>query len=260
MGTAGAALATVVSQAVSGIACLVYIIKKFEILHPAKNEWRVNCSYIGKLCYMGVPMGLQLSITAIGSTILQSAVNTLGSFYVAAVTAGIKISSVFMSPFDAIGTAMATYCGQNVGARQFKRLNQGAVASVLISGIYCVFAFVVMNVFCREITLLFLERPDDTILQCIRQYVFINSAMYIFLAFINVFRYGIQGMGFSNVAMFAGFFELAARSMVALVLVPMYAFDAVCLANPVAWVAADIFLIPTFLIVKKRLEKKFSRM
>ncbi len=259
MGTAGAAVATVVSQAVSGIACLVYIIKKFEVLHPAEDEWKVNRTYIGKLCCMGVPMGLQLSITAVGSTILQASVNMLGSFYVAAVTAGIKISSLFMCPFDAVGTAMATYCGQNVGARQFKRLNRGAGASVFISAVYCVLAFAVMNLFYREITLMFLDKPDEAILQCIRQYVFINSALYIFLVFINVFRYGIQGMGFSNVAMFAGVFELIARVFVALGLVPLFGFDAVCWANPLAWVAADIFLIPAFLIVKRRLEKKFGQ-
>lgn len=259
MGTAGASFATVVSQAVSGIACLIYIIKKFDILHPVKDEWSVNWSYIGKLCYMGVPMGLQLSITAIGSTILQASVNMLGSFYVAAVTAGIRISNLFMCPFDSVGTAMATYCGQNVGAKKFKRLNQGALSSIFISAIYCVFAFAIMNLFYREISLLFLDKPDEMVLQCIRQYVLINSALYIFLVFINVFRYGIQGMGFSNVAMFAGVFELVARAVVALVLVPQFGFDAVCWANPLAWVAADLFLIPAFLIVKMRLEKKFGQ-
>lgn len=258
MGTMGAAVATVASQAISGVACLIYIAKKFDVLHPVKEEWRPNASYVGRLCYMGVPMGLQLSITAIGSTILQASVNMLGSFYVAAVTAGIKISSLFMCPFDAVGTAMATYCGQNVGAKQFKRLNQGALSGTFISAVYCVFAFVIMNLFYREISLLFLDSPDPAIIECIRQYVFVNSAMYIFLVFINIFRYGIQGMGYSNVAMFAGFFELAARAGVALLLVPRFAFDAVCWANPVAWVAADIFLIPAFLIVKKRLERKFS--
>ncbi len=125
--------------------------------------------------------------------------------------------------------------------------------------IYCVFDFAVMNLFSRQISMLFLDKPDEQILSCIRQYVFWNSAMYIFLVFINIFRYGIQGMGFSNVAMFAGFFELAARGVVALYFVPKFGFDAVCFANPAAWIAADLFLIPAFLVVKKRLERKFGQ-
>ena len=259
MGTMGAAVATVASQAVSGIACVIYIIKRFDVLHPAGEEWKFSMPHIGRLCYMGIPMGLQLSITAIGSTILQASVNMLGSFYVAAVTAGIRISMVFMCAFDAVGTAMATFCGQNVGAKKFDRLNKGALAGIFMCAIYCVFAFAVMNLFSRQISMLFLDKPDEQILSCIRQYVFWNSAMYLFLVFINIFRYGIQGMGFSNVAMFAGFFELAARGVVALYFVPKFGFDAVCFANPAAWIAADLFLIPAFLVVKKRLERKFGQ-
>lgn len=255
MGTMGAAVATVLSQAVSGICCIIYIIKKFEFLHPKKGEWRINRSYIGRLCYMGVPMGLQLSITAVGSIILQASVNTLGSFYVASITAGIKISSFFMCPFDAIGTTMATFCGQNVGAKQFERLSQGAKAGILISGVYCIFAFAVTTLFCRQIALLFLKSTEVAIIESVRKYIFINSSMYIFLVFINIYRYGIQGMGFSNIAVFAGVFELCARAVVGLILVPMFQFDAVCWANPLAWYAADAFLIPTFYYLKRRLER-----
>ena len=259
MGTMGAALATVVSQAISGIACVIYIARRFDVLHPSGEEWTLRMQHVGRLCYMGIPMGLQLSITAVGSTILQASVNLLGSFYVAAVTAGIRISMVFMCAFDAVGTTMATFCGQNVGAKKFHRLNQGVLSGIFLCAIYCIVAFGIMNGFSNQISMLFLDKPDGQILDCIRQFVFWNSAMYIFLVFINIFRYGIQGMGFSNVAMFAGFFELAARGIVALYFVPRFGFQAVCFANPSAWIAADLFLIPAFFLVKKRLERKFAQ-
>ena len=116
MGVAGAAVATVVSQLVSGVLCLIYTIKKFELLHITKEEWKINAHHMWTLCGMGIPMGLQYSITAIGSVILQTAVNTLGSAVVAAVTAAGKVSMFVSCPFDAMGSTMATYAGQNVGA------------------------------------------------------------------------------------------------------------------------------------------------
>ena len=115
LGVAGAAYATVISQAVSGVLCLIYMQKKFEVLKMTKEEWRMERGYMLHLCNMGIPMGLQYSITAIGSVILQTAVNTLGSTAVASVTAGSKVGMFFACPFDAMGATMTTYAGQNVG-------------------------------------------------------------------------------------------------------------------------------------------------
>ena len=123
MGVAGAAWATVISQGVSGVACLVYMVKKFEILRIRREEWKVDGHMMMVLCGMGVPMGLQYSITAIGSVILQTAANTLGSAAVAAMTAGGRIGSFLACPFDAMGSTMATYGGQNVGAGKLDRLS-----------------------------------------------------------------------------------------------------------------------------------------
>lgn len=109
MGVAGAAWATVISQGVSGILCLLYMRKKFTILKMQGDEWKPDKNAMVTLCGMGIPMGLQYSITAIGSVILQTAVNSLGSVAVASVTAGSKISMFFCCPFDAMGATMATY-------------------------------------------------------------------------------------------------------------------------------------------------------
>ena len=121
LGVAGAAIATVVSQLISGVLCLFYMIKRYEILHITKEEWKINTHHMKVLCGMGIPMGLQYSITAIGSVILQTAVNGLGSLAVASVTAAGKVSMFFCCPFDAMGSTMATYGGQNVGAKKLDR-------------------------------------------------------------------------------------------------------------------------------------------
>ena len=125
MGVAGAAWATAIAQAVAGIGCTWYMVKKFEILHIQKDEWAFNAHMMGSLCAMGVPMGLQYSITAIGSVILQTATNTLGSSAVAAVTAAGKVCNFLACPYDAMGSTMATYGGQNVGAGKLERLDKG---------------------------------------------------------------------------------------------------------------------------------------
>lgn len=120
MGVAGAGWATVTSQLISGLTCLIYMYKKYDILKGDKSERVLDRRFITNLCMNGVPMGLQYSITAIGSTILQAAVNTLGSTYVAAMTAGSKMFNFTCCPFDALGSTMATYAGQNVGAAKIK--------------------------------------------------------------------------------------------------------------------------------------------
>ena len=124
-GVAGAAIATVVSQGISGVACLCYMAKKYPILRMSREERRLDIHSCRVLCAMGIPMGLQYSITAIGSIILQSSVNALGSLYVAAVAAGAKLFQLLACPFDAMGATMATYCGQNVGACKLDRLGRG---------------------------------------------------------------------------------------------------------------------------------------
>ena len=134
MGVAGAAWATVISQGVSGVLCLLYMKKKFTILKMEKDEWKPDVNAMRTLCGMGIPMGLQYSITAIGSVVIQTAVNTLGSVAVASVTAGSKVSMFFCCPFDAMGATMATYGGQNVGARRLDRIGQGMKDCVILGG------------------------------------------------------------------------------------------------------------------------------
>lgn len=258
MGVAGAAVATVVSQLISGLLCLYYMIKKFEILHITGEEWRVNHDYMKILCGMGIPMGLQYSITAIGGVILQTSVNTLGSLAVASVTAGGKVSMFFSCPFEAMGSTMATYGGQNVGAKKLERLDSGLKACILLGACYSLIALVVMYFFGADLAMLFVDAGEVEILANARKLLVINSAFFIPLALVNIIRFMIQGMGFSTFAILAGVFEMIARTLTGLVLVPMLGFTGACCAGPMAWVFADAFLIPAYIHVRRKLQRMMA--
>lgn len=252
MGVAGAAVATVVSQALAGMCCLVFMYRKFTILKLSRDEWRWNRDYVGKLCGMGIPMGLQYSITAIGSVVLQSAVNGIGSDAVASVTAGSKLSMLMMCPFDAMGSTMATYGGQNVGAGELERVDKGLKACTLLGFIYSVIAVGVVYMAGRQMLLLFLDADEAVIRGNAFAFISTNVLFYFPLALVNIVRFLIQGMGYSKLAVFAGAFEMLARGLAGFVLVPLFGFRAVCFANPLAWIFADIFLIPAFFYVRKK--------
>ena len=204
---------------------------------------------------MGVPMGLQYSITAIGSVVLQSAVNTLGSDAVAAMTAGSKISMFFCCPFDALGSTMATYGGQNMGAGKLSRIGAGLKASTVLGVIYAAAAFLTLFFAGEYLALFFVEKASPQIIANVHLLLIINSAFYVPLLFVNTVRFLIQGMGYSKFAIFAGVFEMAARTLVGFAFVPVFGFAAACFASPVAWVFADIFLFPAYVYVYRRSER-----
>ena len=257
-GVFGASFATVLSQLVSGVLCLVFIIIRFDILHLKRDDWRLDPAYVRNLLVMGLPMGFQYSITAIGSVILQAAVNSLGSIAVASMTAAGKISMFVVCPFDALGSTMATYGGQNVGAGKLERLAKGLRSAVILGAIYSAVIFVVVYFFGENMIQIFLSPPEEnaaTVLVWAKEFLVINAAFYFPLALVNIVRFLIQGMGFSGFAVFAGVFEMVARTIVGLFLVPVFGFVAACFASPLAWIFADAFLIPAFFFCRKRLRK-----
>lgn len=258
-GVAGAAIATVASQVISGLACLIFMIKRFPILRATPQERQLSLVHCTRLCMMGLPMGLQYSITAIGSTILQTAINTLGSTYVAAVAAGSKLFQLLGCPFDALGSTMSVYSGQNAGACAFSRLRRGLWDSSLIGLVYSILAFAAMLLFAPQCTMLFLDPEEENLTQLVQltsQYIRVLSAFFFPLALVNCLRFSIQGMGFSVPAMSAGLLELAGRAAVALAFVPVFGYSAACYASPVAWILADLFLIPGSILCVKTLEKR----
>lgn len=259
-GVAGAAVATVASQAVSGIACLFYMMKKYPILRMTKEERRLDLHSCKVLCVMGIPMGLQYSITAIGSIVLQSSVNALGSLYVAAVAAGAKVFQLLACPFDAMGATMATYCGQNVGACKLDRLSKGIRSCSLLGLGYSAAALCAMLRFAPQCAMLFLD-PRETdaavLVELTARYIVIGTAFFFPLALVNIVRFSIQGMGFSPFAILAGVLEMAARTGVGVALVPMFGYTAACFASPAAWVCADLFLVPASAACIARLRRLY---
>lgn len=256
MGVEGAGIATMLSQALAASLCWIFIRRRMQLLIPHDEEWSYHDSMTGHLLNSGIPMGLQFSITGIGIIMLQSANNALGTTYVAAFTASMRIKYLFTCVFENIGVAMATYCGQNMGARQIERIGQGIRSALVIMAIYSVFTFLVIFPFADNLMMLFVDGSQREIVDLAAQFMRINNYFYPILGLLCIFRYSIQGMGFSNLSMMSGVMEMIARSGVSLWLVPTFHFTGVCFGDPMAWLAADIFLIPAYLWVYRRSRRK----
>lgn len=256
LGVAGAAIATVVSQGVSGLACLVYVCLRFPILRLSREERQPDIATGKDLLAMGVPMGLQYSVTAVGSIVLQSAVNGLGSLYVATVAAGSKLFQLLVCPYDAMGTAMATYCGQNAGAGKLDRLSRGIRDCSMMGFVYAIVTMTAMMLFAPFCAMWFIDPQEEKVgllVALVSRYIKISTAFFFPLALVNIVRFSIQGMGFSTFAILAGVLEMIARSVVGRYFVPVLGFDAACFASPAAWLCADLFLIPACVFCVHRL-------
>lgn len=238
-GVLGAALATDISQVISGVLSFIYLCRKFDVLKMEKDDLAFSKKASIRLLGIGVPMGLQCSITAIGSVIMQWAVNVLGSTAVAAVTAAGKTQGLLTVPMESVGTAMATYAGQNLGASRMDRVRQGVNSAMLIILIYGVASAFVLHFTDVQIMGLFLDTAKEVdIVAMGREYLFWNSVFFVPLGALIVWRYSIQGLGFSSLAMLAGVAEMVARTAVAIVLVPVLGYFGAELSNPAAWIAA----------------------
>ena len=256
LGVAGAGIATWLSQALSVILCLWYIRKRMQLLIPKDDERRFDNKRTSILLNNGVPMGLQFSITGIGIIMLQSANNALGTTCVAAFTASMRIKYLFTCVFENIGVAMATYCGQNLGARRMDRVTKGVKDAITLMLIYFIFTFAVIYPFADLMMRLFVDCGEAEVVGRAAQFMRFANYFYPALGLLTILRYSIQGLGFSNLSMLSGVMEMIARCGVSLWLVPALAWTGVCLGDPVAWCMADLFLIPAFLWVQQRLRKQ----
>ena len=263
MGVAGAGWATLLSQMISGLMCLGFIIKRFPLLHLGREDLQFRWVYARHLLNMGLPMGLQYSINAIGSILLQTAVNGLGANAMAAVTAGSKVYMLCACPYDAIGTTAATYAGQNLGAGKPERVHRGVRACTVLGVVYAAGIFLAMYFLGSQLCLMFLDTKDAAAVAAIgvlsRQFLLTNLVFFVPLLFVNLLRFTIQGLGFSEFAVFAGVFEMVARGVFGLCLVPWLGFPAVCFASPAAWVMADLFLFPAYYACMKKRGYKFEK-
>lgn len=258
-GVAGAGYASVLSQGISGILCLIYMFKKYEIFRIRKEEWKLSLSCCGRLVSIGLPMALQFSITAIGSIILQTAVNTLGTVSVTAVTAASKLQMILTGPMECLGITMATYCGQNRGAREFERIRSGIRTSVVVSMIYCVVSAVIIIVLGGWMALLFLDASETEVMAQVKEYLRLNAYFYPTLGLLFILRNGLQGMSYSFLPMMAGVTELIARVLVCVAFVPDFGYTAACMASPVAWIFADTLLVTVYFVKMKSLKVQLAQ-
>lgn len=256
LGVEGAGIATLLSQAFSVCLCIRFIKKKMQILIPQGEERDFDNKKISILLNNGVPMGLQFSITGIGIIMLQSANNALGITCVAAFIAAMRIKYLFTCVFENIGVAMATYCGQNLGAKKMERIAQGVRSAIKMMLIFFVFSFIVITPFADDMMTLFVDKGEAEVVTYAAEFMRIACYFYPCLGLLTIFRYSIQGLGYSNLSMMSGVMEMIARCGVSLWLVPAFMWTGVCYGDPVAWVMADMFLLPAFWWLFKHLKKR----
>lgn len=259
MGAKGAAIATVIAQGISGLLCLFYIIARIPELHLKREDLAVGASIYKKQLGIGIPMALQYSITAIGTMMVQSSLNILGSTLVAAYTAAGKIEQVVTQAYVAMGTTMATYGAQNMGAGYIKRIREGFKASTIIGVVYSFVAAGFIMTLGKYMTYLFVSEDISLIMNSVDIYLKCIGFFFIPLTIVNVYRNGIQGLGYGLLPMMAGVAELVGRGVVAVIAGKMRSYTGVCLAGPTAWVLAAALLLIMYFHIMKQCEAKFSR-
>ncbi len=258
LGCAGAAAATVMAQAVSGVLCYIYMRKKMPVLRLKRQDCRLDGGTVKLMLAMGLPMGLQYSITAIGSMVMQSANNGLGSVYVSGFTAGMRIKQFAMCPFDALATGVSVFCSQNLGAGKIERIKTGIKQGTAIGIFYGAFAGIVLIFFGRTLSLLFISGENVAILDASAKYLRCMGYFYWSLGILNVCRMCTQGLGFSGRVVAAGGLEMVARCVVSLCFVPLFGFTAICFADQTAWLSACAYIVPTCLHCIKLCEKRLQ--
>lgn len=240
LGVAGAAYATVISQGISGILCLIYISKKFPILKLQKKDWKLEKSFALKHLRIGLPMALQFSITAIGVMVLQRALNAFGSTIIAAYTAASKVEQLVMQPAITFGVTMATYAGQNLGAKNIERIKEGVKTCSYISLIISILAGIIVVLFGGTFTNLFISGAETEVVESAKRYLNIVSVFFTVLGLLFIYRNTLQGIGDAFIPMMAGVAELVVRVVVAFTLPHFIGYTGICLASPIAWIAATV--------------------
>lgn len=253
MGVAGAGVATILSQLLSGICCFIFIKKKMPLLWIEKRHFYAGWAEIKRHLFTALPMAFQMSIIAIGSLILQFALNSLGATSVAAYTASQKIDSIATMPLNSFGAAMATYAAQNHGAGKPERIRKGVFQCILISVSFSVLMSL-MNIFAgSNLTAIFVGKGETQVLALSETYLQINGAFYSVLALLFIYRFTLQGLGNGIIPTVAGIMELIMRAFGALILADSFGFAGACCANPLAWIGACIPLAIAYYVTIRKL-------
>lgn len=252
MGVDGCAYATVIAQAISALLCFIYIVKRYPILHLKREDFRISFRSWGRLLALGIPMALQFSITAIGTIIVQGAVNVYGEIYMAGFSAAGKLQNIIATVFSAFGATIATYVGQNRGAGKMDRVRQGVRTTQMMIIVYSVFAMAVVLLLGRYMMWIFVSPSETEVIDVAVLYFRTVFWCYPFLGSIFLYRNTLQGLGYGLVPMLGGVFELVARAGIVLLVAGHTSFVGVCLSDPAAWLSALIPLVPYYIYIMKK--------
>ncbi|MDO4333167.1 MAG: MATE family efflux transporter [Eubacteriales bacterium] len=256
MGVAGAAVATVASQGVSGLLCLLYILKKVPLLQIGKQHFKPEAWCMKNQLSIGIPMALQFSITAVGAIMVQAALNMLGSTVVAAYTVACKVEQFVTQVYGAMGMTMATYSAQNRGIGNLDRIKKGAKIAFWMSAVYSVAAYAVLELTLPWVVRLFLAGDLTEVLSYVRIYVTICGIFFIPLGMIFIYRNVMQGCGYGFLPMMGGVVELVCRAVVAVIAAHLLSYEGVCCANASAWGITGVFLWISYRFVMRKMERK----
>lgn len=243
MGVAGAALATIAAQAVSVIFCLLYMYRKCPNLILRKSDLVPDQSIYKKLLKNGFSMGFMISFVTFGSLALQTGINTLGNSIIVGHTGARKATLFFLIPFFSLGTALATYCGQNLGAKQFSRIKKGIVDAILIAGGWCAVVIVIVFTLAPLLVSTITASTDPEVINNAVKYLRINSLFYILPAVICILRNSMQGFGDTRTPLFSSFIELTGKVLIAFLLIPRIGYLGVIVSEPIVWTIMVIPLI-----------------
>lgn len=258
MGVAGAAIATVLSQGIAGLLCLIYIIKKVPILQIKKEHWKPEYYCCRNQLGIGIPMALQFSITAVGTMLVQAALNMFGSTVVAAYTAACKVEQLVTQPYGAMGMTMATYCAQNRGINAADRIRKGVRIANVMSAVYSVLVFGVLLLLLPYLIGMFVSGDITEVLGYAEIYIRICGSCFIPLGMIFIFRNAMQGCGYSLLPMLGGVVELVCRAAMAFVAASFHSYVGVCFGNASAWLVTGIYLAIAYIFVMRRLHRSIE--
>ncbi len=257
-GIIGAAAATLIAQLIAFLYCFT-VLRRIEILHMEREDWKLDRSAIGELCSMGLPLALQHVVIVIGGMVLQSAINVHGTVFVAAFTASNKLLGLMESSGFSFGYAVTTYVAQNYGAGLQKRIKKGMVCSVSVSMVMAVIVTIAMLLAGKYILRIFIDFPDPTayqVLDVAYRYLTMLSIFLFSLYLLHVFRSGVQGLGNARVPLISGGVEFVMRISAALLLTRVWGVNAIFWAEPLAWMGAAVVVTAGCLWNMRRLRKE----
>lgn len=252
MGVQGAAYATVLAQLLSVVLCLIRIFRKFPILHIQKEDFRFDRELMAEMYKSGLSMGLMSCLVGIGTILLQSAINTLGTTVIVAHTAARKVFELVSLPNSVLGSAMATYCGQNYGARRFDRIRQGIRASLIIAAVWAVVVFLICHTIEGKLIQFVASTTNPDVIYWGSTYLKVDMSFIVIRGVIVILRNSMQGFGDRVIPVFSSCIELAGKIIFAFVFAPMFAYWGIIWAEPMVWIAMVIPLIVKVVHVLKK--------